>query len=120
MAPFLGVPLMDCDHAAIEHMLVEAKEKPYSELLDHFDAIAQELRDHFAREERAMTEARVPVLLCHLELHAQILSEVGALRREIVARDAASARELIDAVLPSLIANHVATADTVSARFLRA
>ena len=88
MAPFLGVPLMDRDHAAIEHMLVEAKEKPDSELLKYFDAISQELRDHFAREEKAMTEARVPVLLCHLELHAQILSEVATLRREIVSRDA--------------------------------
>ncbi len=120
MAPFLGVPLMDRDHAAIERMLAESKEKPDLELLTFFDAIAQEVRDHFGREEKAMTEARVPVLLCHLELHAQILGEVATLRREIVSRGAASARDLIDAVLPSLIANHVATADTVSARFLRA
>ena len=120
MVPILGVPLMDRDHAAIERMLVEAKEKPDSELLDYFDAIAQEIRDHFAREEKAMTEARVPVLLCHLELHAQILGEIATLRREIVSRGAASARDFIDAVLPELIANHVATADTVSARFLLA
>jgi hypothetical protein len=61
-----------------------------------------------------MTEARVPVLLCHLELCVQILGEVTTLRREIVSHGAASARDLIDAVLPGLIANHVATADTVS------
>ena len=36
MVPILGVPLMDRDHAAIEHMLVEAKEKPDSELLELF------------------------------------------------------------------------------------
>ena len=120
MAPILGVPLMDRDHAAIEHMFAQAKEKPDSELLDYFDAIAEEIRDHFAREEKAMTEARVPVLLCHLELHAQILGEVATLRREIVFRGAASARDFIDVVLPELIASHVATADTVSARFLRA
>ena len=91
-----------------------------SELLDYFDAIAQEIRDHFAREEKAMTEARVPVL--HLSPRAACPDpgEVATLRREIVFRGAASARDFIDAVLPGLIASHIATADTVSARFLRA
>jgi hemerythrin-like metal-binding protein len=111
---------MDRDHAAIERMLVEARRKPDSDLLDCFDAISREIRDHFAREETAMTEARVPVLLCHLELHAQILREVEMIRGEIVSKGPASARELVDAVLPQLIANHIATADTVSATFLRA
>ncbi len=41
MAPILGVPLMDRDHAAIEQMLVEAREKPDSELLNFFDQIAR-------------------------------------------------------------------------------
>ena len=120
MTTILGVPLMDRDHAALERMLVEAREKPDSELIDCFDAITQEIRDHFAREETAMTEARVPVLHCHLELHAQLLRDVERIRSELVSRGAASARALVDAVLPQLIADHVATADTVSARFLRA
>ena len=119
MAPTLGVPLMDRDHATLERMLAEVGEKPDSELLKCFDAVAQEIEDHFAREEKAMTEARVPVLLCHLELHAQLLREVERIRDEIVARGAASARVLVETVLPELIANHVATADTVSAQFLR-
>lgn len=119
MTPILGVPLMDRDHTALERMFVEARAKPDSELLSFFNAISQEIHDHFAREERAMTEARVPVLLCHLELHAHILREVELIRGEIVSRGAASARDLVDAVLPHMIANHVATADTVSATFLR-
>jgi hemerythrin len=49
---------MDRDHAALERMFVEAREKPDSERLSCFDAIAQEIGDHFAREETAMTEAR--------------------------------------------------------------
>ena len=120
MTAILGVPLMDRDHAAIFQMLVDARETPDAELLTGFDAIARVIRDHFEREEHAMTEARVPVLHCHLELHAQILRELKKIRCEIVAHGAASARDLVDAVLPGLIANHVATADTVSARFLRA
>ena len=67
-----------------------------------------------------MTEARVPILLCHLELHAQLLREVERMRDEIASRGAEGARELLGAMLPQLVANHVATADTVSASFLRA
>ena len=66
-----------------------------------------------------MTEARVPVLLPHLELHAQLVREVEKMRDEIASRDADDARELMGAILPELVANHVATADTVSAEFLR-
>ena len=119
MSSFLG--RQDIGRRGIEHMLAGSDRGARLGILPkHFDAIMQDPRDHFAREERAMTEARVPVLLCHLELHAQIVSEVAALRREIVSRDPVSGRDLIDAVLPELIANHIATADAVSARFLRA
>lgn len=119
MIPILDVPLMDRDHAGLERMLAGFHEKPDAELLDSFDAIASELREHFAREEHAMTEARVPILDCHLELHAQILREVDVMRAEIVAHGPASARDLVGAVLPQMIANHIAAADTVSASFLR-
>ncbi len=66
-----------------------------------------------------MTEARVPVLLPHLELHAQLLREVDRMRRDIASRDAEGARQLIGTLLPQLVANHVATADAVSASFLK-
>ena len=51
--------------------------------------------------------------------HAQILRELDVMRAEIAARGPASARDLVGAVLPQMIANHIATADTVSASFLR-
>ena len=119
MIPILDVPLMDRDHVTLESMIVGFREKPDADLLDGFDAIAREIREHFAREESAMTEARVPVLHCHLEQHAQILREVDVMRSEIAARGPASARDLVGAVLPQIIANHIATADTASATFLR-
>ena len=120
MAPILGVPLMDRDHAAIERMFAAVADTPDESLPELFEAIAHEIVDHFAREEAAMTEARVPILLCHLELHAQLLREVERMRDEIASRGAEGARELLGAMLPQLVANHVATADTVSASFLRA
>ena len=120
MAPFLGVPLMDRDHAAIERMFAEVEATPDEGLPGLFETIARELSAHFSREEAAMTEAKVPILLCHLELHAQLLREVEKMRQEIASRGAAGARQLLGSMLPQLIANHVATADTASASFLRA
>ena len=120
MAPFLGVPLMDRDHAAIERMFAEVETTPDEGLPGLFEAIARELAEHFAREEAAMTEAQVPILLSHLELHAQLLREVERMREEIASHGAEGARQLLGAMLPQLVANHVATADTASASFLRA
>ena len=119
MAPFLGVPLLDRDHAALERMFADVKATPDEGLPALFAAIARELSEHFAREEAAMTEARVPLLLPHLELHAQILREVEKMRDELASRGAEGARELMGAILPQLIDDHIATADSASAAFLR-
>ena len=118
-APGLGVPLMDRDHEALERLFARFAETDDSRLGEAFEAIAKELGQHFAREEVLMTEARIPMLLCHLELHAQLLREVEKMRDAIGSLDADSARRLVGAILPQLVANHVATADTVSASFLR-
>ena len=75
---------------------------PDEGLLELFNAIARELSEHFAREEVAMTEARVPVLLPHLELHAQLLREVDKMRGVIASRDADGARQLSEPCCRSL------------------
>ena len=95
MAPVLGVPLMDRDHAAIERMFDAIAVTPNEGLPELFEAVAREIVDHFAREEAAMTEARVPALLSHLELHAQLIREVEKMRNEITSRNAEGARELM-------------------------
>ncbi len=110
---------MDRDHETLERLFARVSETEDSGLREAFDAIAKELGEHFAREEALMTEARVPILLCHLELHAQLLSEVERMRKAIRSLDADGVRQIIGAILPSLVANHVATADSASASFLR-
>jgi hemerythrin-like metal-binding protein len=118
--PLLGVPFMDRDHAAIDKLFADAAHAPDDALMGLFDAIAQQLRDHFQREEKAMTEARVPALLTHLELHARVLREVERIRGEIVSSKPEAVREMIGSFLPQLVADHNATADAVSAAHLRA
>ena len=110
---------MDRDHDVIVRMFGEFANPPDGELVDRADAIAREIRDHFSREEEIMTEAMIPILHCHLELHAQLLSDLKTMREEIGRGDAATARRLFGSVLPQLIENHVETADTASGRFLR-
>ena len=120
MPAFLGVPVMDRDHEVIVRMFGAFAEAPDEELVDRANAIADEIRDHFRREEAVMTEAMIPILHCHLELHAHLLQEVETMRKEAGCGDAAIVRRLFGGDLPELIENHVATADAASARFLRA
>lgn len=115
----LGVLLMDEDHAALERMFGDVDTTPDADLPQLFEAVAAELAAHFAREEKAMTQARVPILLAHIELHQQILIEVARMRRAIAAESPEAARQLLGAFLPALIEQHVATADTATAHFLR-
>lgn len=117
--PLLGVPLMDRDHETLDRLFARASETEDAGLPDALEAIATELGAHFAREEALMTEARVPILLCHLELHAQLLREVEKMRDVISSLDTDTARQMVRVILPGLVANHVATADTASASFLR-
>jgi len=117
-APRLGVPFMDRDHAALDCLFDAAAATADSELPALLDTISRELHDHFAREEAAMTQARVPFLLHHFELHTQIMREVENMCRKVARCDAGSARQVIGALLARMIADHVAVADAAAARFL--
>jgi len=116
--PSLGVPFMDRDHAALDVLFDAVATAADSGLSALLYTISEEIREHFAREEAGMTEAGVPNLLRHLELHAQLLREVENMRREIEESDPDTARRLIGTLLPQLLADHAATADAASARFL--
>ena len=117
-APVLGVPVMDRDHAAIDRLFDAAATAADSELPALLDTIAQELHDHFAREEAVMALARVPFLLHHFQLHTQLLREVENMRREVARSGVGCARQLIGVLLLRFVADHVATADAAAARFM--
>jgi hemerythrin-like metal-binding protein len=118
MAPTLGVAIIDRDHCDIEAMFARVADAPDEALPGLLNEIARELAGHFAREEAALIEARIPVLLSHIELHVQLLREVDRMRRAVAANDP-DVRRLIAECLPRLIAEHIATADTISAALLR-
>jgi hemerythrin-like metal-binding protein len=116
MVPTLGIAFIDRDHREIDAMFARVADTPDVALPRLLDEIARELAAHFAREEAALIEARIPVLLPHIELHAQLLREVDRMRRAVAANDP-DVRGLIAECLPRLVAEHIATADAISAAF---
>jgi hemerythrin len=81
---------MDRDHAAIDLFFDAAATTADSELPALLDMMAEELHDHFAREEAMMAEARVPFLFHHFEPHTQLLRDIENMRREVASSDVAS------------------------------
>lgn len=112
------VPVMDRDHAMLEQMFSTLRETEDASLLPLFDAIAQEIRDHFTREEVMMEQAQVPILQCHKGQHAALLREVEAMRAYLATSEARMQRHQIGFVLAHLVANHVASVDQVTSTFL--
>jgi hemerythrin len=104
---------MNEDRAALERLFGRVEETPDAGLAQLFEAIAAELSAHFAREEKAMTEARAPVLLAHIELHQQASKEIERMRAEIGSAGAEAARQLIGALLPLMAPQQLATADAM-------
>lgn len=114
----LGVPLMDRDHAVLEQMFSTLPVTKDPNLLPLFEAIAQEICDHFSREEIMMEQAQVPILPCHKAQHAALLREVETMRAYLATADARVQRHQIGFVLAHLVANHVASVDQVTSTFL--
>lgn len=115
----LHVPLMDEDHAVLDAFLDNATQAQDADLPKLFDDIRREVALHFAREEQLMRKHDVPVYDCHVELHAALLEQVDLGRRFVEAGDMAGLRIHLSSALPHLISQHIATADSVSAGFIR-
>ena len=115
----LNVPLMDEDHAVLDAFLDNANHAQDADLPQLFEDIRREIALHFAREEQLMQKHDVPVYACHVELHAALLEQADLGRGFIEAGDMASLRIHLGSALPHLISQHIATADTVSAGFIR-
>jgi len=115
----LGVPLMDEDHARLEDMFEAAATMDDAGLPAAFVEIRNELAAHLAREEKLMQAHDVPVLPCHVELHQALMTQAEAGQRLVDSGDLAGLRIHLASALPHLVAQHVATADTVSAGFIK-
>lgn len=115
----LGVPLMDEDHARLEALFDAAATLDDARLPTAFTEIRVELAAHLAREEKLMQAHDVPVLPCHIELHQALQAQTDAGQRFVDSGDMAGLRIHLTSAVPHLVAQHVASADTVSAGFIK-
>lgn len=115
----LGVPLMDDDHAHLEHLLATVGTVDDGDLARLLAEIEAETRAHFAREEELMRECQAPVLHCHILQHELFLSQFSIGHEAARTGELAALRRFLGFALPGLLAEHVNTVDRVTAEFLR-
>ena len=113
----LGVRVMDEDHFALEQMFARVPALADDALPTHLDAILDEIRAHFTREEAEMERVGVPILPCHRSQHAALLAEAEKLRESFARAEPAMRRHLIGYALAQLLANHIASVDQISSQF---
>ena len=113
----LGVAVMDEDHYALEQMFARTPQIEDAGLPAHLDAIIEEIRAHFAREEAEMERVGVPILHCHQGQHAALLKEADFCATVFCARNREMRRHLIGFTLAQHVANHIASVDQISSTF---
>jgi hemerythrin len=113
----LGVAVMDEDHYALEQMFARTPQIENADLPAHLDAIIEEIRAHFAREEAEMERVGVPILHCHQGQHAALLKEAESLREGFLRAESRMRRHLIGFTLAQHVANHIASVDQISSTF---
>lgn len=125
--PTLSVPFMNEDHRE-EARLINAA----ADLLDELrggkagpdqvnaavDALYAHTREHFAREESAMTDASFPAYSIHQAEHVRILGELGEAQRRF--KESGKGEELSAylAGFPGWFEQHIASMDAATARYV--
>lgn len=115
---FLGIPLMDKDHAVLEDMLERVAQTSDGDLPALLFEIEAETRAHFEREEALMLDRAVPVMACHMHQHELLLSWFISARAAADQNDIVQLRAFLADTFPELMIRHINTADRVTAGLL--
>lgn len=125
--PRLAVPFINQDHAQ-EARLINAAAERLDELRAGkagrdqvnaaLDALYVHTREHFGREESAMTEASFPAYSMHQAEHVRILGELGEAQRRF--QESGNGDELTAylASFPTWFEQHIVSMDAVTARYV--
>lgn len=111
-----GASPWDEDFAALDRLFALVDATPDAGLASLFGAIAAELAARFARQEKAMTEARAPFLLAHIELQQHLMNEIDRMRTEIAGAEPQAVRQLVGTLSPLLVRQYAATAQALRRR----
>jgi hemerythrin len=123
--PNLSLGFMNDDHkeelALIEAAAAALAAGDAEALRAGLAALAVHTRAHFQREEEVMRAVRFPAYPVHKAEHDRVLAELGAETSAYAeAGDAARLLGYLDAMVASWFPTHMATMDTITARFATA
>jgi hemerythrin-like metal-binding protein len=118
LPPVLGNAVMDHDHARLAELFSRTRVLEDSQLAAHARLLADEIAQHFAREEAMMEAANFPVLHCHRQFHDELLSAAKAVAEVAAETDPTSLRRILVHRLAALVESHVDSVDRVTAQYL--
>jgi hemerythrin len=113
----LGVEFQDMDHQEFIALVTAASAADDSTLPAAMAALVSHTREHFAREETMMAECGFFAAHCHKDEHDRVLAELDEIAHALSEGDLTEAKDWLAYSAQSWFENHLATMDTVTARF---
>jgi hemerythrin len=113
----LGLGPMDETHREFVDLLNRVSEAGDAGLLAGLDELILHTVEHFAQEDRWMSESGFPPVHCHQTEHERVLEIMRDVRGRAASGDLALGRNLL-AELPGWFDNHAATMDTALAWYV--
>lgn len=111
----VGVEFMDDDHAVAAGQINALAEAALPQRLDLLHHFIDHCRDHFAREEKMMTQTGFFALGCHQGEHQRVLAELAAVLAKLQAGEPQDS--YFTKTLPEWLMIHRNTMDAVTAQF---
>jgi hemerythrin len=120
--PELALGFMNDDHreelALMEGAAAALVAGDRDALAAGLEALAEHTREHFEREEEVMRAVRFTAYAAHKAEHDRVLADLaGEATAWLEAGDAARLLGYLDAVVAGWFPTHMATMDTITARF---
>ncbi|MBK8175301.1 MAG: hemerythrin domain-containing protein [Rhodospirillales bacterium] len=116
----LGVPVIDEDHRVSVEQMADMAAAADDGLATLFDAFAQHMREHFAREEAIMDACHFPARDCHAGEHQRVLGILTDLKDSIARGETGPIRAFAETTGPNWFVNHRNTMDSVTLDYARA
>ena len=114
----LGVDRMDETHREFVAQLNALHAAPQDEFLPMLDAFIEHTVEHFAQEQRWMSEMEFPPMHCHLREHEGVLDIMREVRR-MVSEGKTQVGPVLTRELAPWFENHARSMDATLAFFLR-
>jgi len=112
-----GHAILDADHESLAALIDALRTASAAQLLEAFDALHAELREHFATEDALMAPYNFSSRECHLDEHAAVLRSFDEVRPAIASGQIILAQRFA-AELERWLPEHVDALDRNLAKFL--